>query len=258
MSLIRRIGPILALLLLVGACATHPRAPGAPAAAGDPVRKDASTPAKAPPAPHYLAPAHFNLLAVLPAPPANDSPLTRAEIELVLAVQRGATPETVARAKADEDMTPLIFADVLGPSFNDKALPRTFAFLKGSTADASTIYNGAKDHFKRARPPTIDRRVNPHEEPSPSFGYPSGNATRGMLWGTLLAECLPERRDALRARAGAAAHSRVVLGVHFPSDVAAGMAGGEAIAGAIIASPRARADLDAARAELRAAFPGKP
>lgn len=210
---------------------------------------------KAPAAPTYLAPADFDLIAHLPPPPANDSPLTRAEVELVLTLQREATPAAIARAQSEEDMTAAIFADVLGPAFNSKALPRTFAFLKAATADASTIYNGAKDHFKRPRPPAIDRRVNPIDAVPTSLSYPSGHGTRSMLWATLLAECLPEQRTALRARSASIAYSRVVLGVHFPSDVAAGMASGEMIAAAIIAGPKARADLEAARAELRAAFP---
>lgn len=209
---------------------------------------------KAPPTPTYLAPADFDLLAHLPPPPANDSPLTRSEIELVLTLQHEATPAALARARSEEDMTWTIYADVLGPGYNAAALPRTFAFLKAATADASTIYNAAKDHYKRPRPPAIDRRVNPVDAVPTSFSYPSGHGTRSMLWATLLSECLPERREALRARAAAIAYSRVVLGVHFPSDIVAGMATGEMLGAAIIASPKARADLEAARAELRAAF----
>ncbi|MFN0010501.1 MAG: acid phosphatase [Phycisphaerales bacterium] len=250
MILLRRIGSVFLVPLLLAACASQQQ----PAPQSSAATSTAAPTATATTKPStYLDAGAVDLLALLPAPPANDSPITRAEIELVLTLQREATPAAVARATSEERLTSAIFAEVLGPNFNDKALPRTAAFLKAAAADAGPLTNAAKDHFKRPRPPSIDRRVNPHEEPHASFGYPSGHSTGAMLWATLLAEMLPEKRNELRARAAAAGYSRIVLGVHFPSDVVAGLASGEAIGRAIIAAPRAKAALEDARQELRAA-----
>ena len=52
-----------------------------------------------------------------------------------------------------------------------------------------------------------------------SGSYPSGHTFRGMLWGMLLAEMLPERADALLERCIQFGESRVLCGFHFASRI---------------------------------------
>ena len=56
------------------------------------------------------------------------------------------------------------------------------------------------------------------------------------------------------ARAREYGHNRIVGGVHFPTDDEAGRLTASVIAAVMFGSPAFRADLDAARAELRAAL----
>jgi acid phosphatase (class A) len=68
----------------------------------------------------------------------------------------------------------------------------------------------------------------------------------------LLADMVPERRAALFACGWEYGDARVISGVHFPSDVEAGRVLGTLLIGMMHQESRFRADLHAARRELRA------
>lgn len=97
-----------------------------------------------------------------------------------------------------------------------------------------------KSVFDRPRPPLADRLV---AENAPSF--PSGHATDsaavsisvGLLVAVLVARRFSARCGVLLAAVGltiAIALSRLVLGVHWPSDVVAGLALGTTVAVAVV------------------------
>ena len=69
----------------------------------------------------------------------------------------------------------------------------------------------------------------------------------------VLADLVPAKRAAIFARADAFAANRVIIGVHYPSDVAAGAVAGTLIAQGLAANAAFRDDLERARQELRAA-----
>jgi acid phosphatase (class A) len=70
----------------------------------------------------------------------------------------------------------------------------------------------------------------------------------------LLADLVPEKQAAIYARGWLFAQHRVMGGVHFPSDIAAGRIAGTLVAQAILADPGMQAMARDARAELRKAL----
>ena len=86
------------------------------------------------------------------------------------------------------------------------------------------------------------------------YGYPSGHSTTGYLEALVLVMIVPEKRDAIMARADDYAHSRVVCGVHYPTDVAASKYVAYAIMGIMMNNSQFRKELEAARAETRRAL----
>ncbi|HEU4781241.1 MAG TPA: phosphatase PAP2 family protein, partial [Steroidobacteraceae bacterium] len=84
--------------------------------------------------------------------------------------------------------------------------------------------------------------------------YPSGHATYGYVMAYLLADMVPERRQALITRAQEFARQRMVCGVHFPSDLEAGHQGASWLVQRFLASDAYRAAAKPAREELRAAL----
>jgi acid phosphatase (class A) len=81
--------------------------------------------------------------------------------------------------------------------------------------------------------------------------YPSGNSTNGYLTGIVLA--MPEKATALFARRREFGDDRVILGVHFPSDVEAGRLAATALAAALMQDPAFMKDFAEAKSQLRRA-----
>ncbi|SDQ91585.1 acid phosphatase (class A) [Paraburkholderia tuberum] len=149
------------------------------------------------------------------------------------------------------------FADVLGPDFNEAGLPKTAALFEAVDHDAERVAKGGKHFFSRARPFIASRDVQPIVPKRPGddyHSYPSGHATFGYLCAILLAQMIPEKRDALFARGREFGMNRVVDGVHYPSDVEAGRIDGTLVAAALMANPDFQRDFADAKAQVRAAL----
>jgi acid phosphatase (class A) len=185
---------------------------------------------------------------VLPQPAAEKSAFSRAEGDLVLAIQADASDAAKERMKAEENVTVWAFSEVLGPEFKQASYPRTARLLAMVDNDTYLVSVAAKDHFNRPRPPAQDERVKPLVTPSTTAGYPSGHAVRGMIWARLLGDLAPKHADALRARARLIALDRVIAGMHYPTDAAAGIALGDAIVDALMTNEKFKKELDGVRA----------
>jgi acid phosphatase (class A) len=196
--------------------------------------------------------------AVAGAVPAPGSPEAAADLAAVLGAQRARTPEDVARAASEEELSLEDFAAVLGTTFDVARHPLTEALLARAVAASRPCVGAAKAAHARPRPYVADARVSPSVSREPTASFPSGHATRGALMGAVLAELAPERREALLRRGAQIGDDRVIAGVHYPSDVAAGQRLGAAVARALLADPAFRAALDEARTREWGRAQGQP
>ena len=201
--------------------------------------------------PHYLPPASLNLEAVLPAPPANDSAQTKAELAELLQLQQTRTPEMVASAQADADRSPFRFADVLGPEFTQANLPEVAAMFAAILEDVRLQTRPVKKHWNRPRPFRLDPQIVPCVPRPSGPSFPSAHSTFGHLTAELLALMVPEKAAQLRARGESYAHNRLVGGVHYPSDVAGGALAAKTMGEALLKDPKFMTDFDQAKAHVR-------
>ena len=79
--------------------------------------------------------------------------------------------------------------------------------------------------------------------------YPSGHSTRGWTVAMVLARVAPDRAELVLKRAEDYMESRLICGMHFPSDVEAGHDVAIAVVSHLDAAPEFQADLDRARKE---------
>jgi acid phosphatase (class A) len=128
--------------------------------------------------------------------------------------------------------------------------------LGRSFPDARAFVDPGKDHYARPRPflrvkgEICVPRTKSLER---SGSYPSGHSTASWAWGLILADLAPDRATEILERARAYSESRVVCGVHYPSDIANGRLNGSALFALLDSSPEFRADMEKARAEVAAA-----
>ena len=194
-------------------------------------------------------------IRALPAPPADGSDKAKAELAELQQIENSRTSADMVHA-TDDDKTKnaSIFAVAVGPGFDLKALPATAKLFTDIRADEKTAADTAKDVFKRNRPWIVDPALlSCFQEDGPQTSYPSGHSTMGYTMAPVLADLIPEKRDAIIARADDYAHSRLVCEMHFRSDIDGGRLFGAALAKDMAQSPVFKTEFDAAEAELRAA-----
>ena len=200
----------------------------------------------------YFDPASVNLKAMLPDPPAIGSPTTIMEINLVLQKQAFRTPEDVTRIKREVHLDVYLFDTVFGPWFTKEKIPVTAALFERVDATEHPVVDSGKKFWNRPRPPLQDNRIHPPIDLPKNSSYPSGHSTVGDLDALILAQLAPDLKDAIMARGQQIGDDRVIAGVHFPSDVAAGRILAQAIFNKLTGTPAFQADLAKAKAEIAA------
>ncbi|WP_317928822.1 phosphatase PAP2 family protein [Halioxenophilus sp. WMMB6] len=85
-----------------------------------------------------------------------------------------------------------------------------------------TLYTLIKKFFKRNRPPEAIPNYQSAIIPSDQFSFPSGHTSAAFMMTIILSGLFPQLFWALLPWAASVGASRVMLGVHFPTDTLAG------------------------------------
>jgi acid phosphatase (class A) len=175
----------------------------------------------------------------IPDVPANSSEQTRAEINYLFALQNSRTDEEVRaslymadiyynlRTKPEDSSYTAYRRNLfhigrsIGSWFNPIDLPVTANFMANVWRDASYFIWSLKFKYARIRPVFIDSDIKNLQE-TDWAAYPSGHATNSYINAYLYQELAPEFTDVFIKDAYDMAHSREILGVHYPSDSESG------------------------------------
>lgn len=171
----------------------------------------------------------------LPEVPANSSELTRAELNYLLTLQEQRTDLEVKtsltmagiyynpRTQPGDSLyhtyrQNLFFVGrSIGTWFNAEQLPLTAALMAKVWQDASYFIWSFKYKYARVRPYVLEPDLNNLEETNWA-AYPSGHAANSYINAYIYAALAPEYSDVFIKDAYDMAHSREILGVHYPSD----------------------------------------
>jgi undecaprenyl-diphosphatase len=96
------------------------------------------------------------------------------------------------------------------------------------------IYLLLKNCLKRERPCHHISEINAHIVPSDKFSLPSGHTAAAFLMASLIAHFYPTLSISAYMWASCIGGSRVLLGVHYPSDIVAGALLGLSISAIIL------------------------
>lgn len=257
--------PSLALLLAATPArpedAARPAPPNAQAAPS--LGSDTLKPGKPATKPYLADAALPDAVQILPAPPAHDAPLDKADRAAFANTRAlsGSPRWEIAAGDVAEGAAAVLenFACVLGTRIDQARVPAVINLLERARLDLARATRGPKVHYRRLRPfvgnaaPICVQRTQALAD---SFSYPSGHATQGWAYALILAALVPEKATAILVRGRAYGESRVVCGVHWLSDVVAGRLTGSAVFAALLGDPTFRSDLEKARAELHGALAG--
>lgn len=238
---------VLAALALAACATAEPRPAPTPAPSSQPTH---------PTTPERNPAVQVDATVFVPPPPEANGPLELAERTVV----RGPwSTERRRQALEDNAIDPFAaFDSVLGASFTGQNFPATLRVLDRAGRAAGFAGDPVKFQYRRLRPFVSDSSITPcipnDERLRASYSYPTGHGALGMGWALVLAELVPSRADAIIERGRDFGWSRIVCGVHYPSDLSAAHVVAAAAIARLHADPDFQREFAAARAELAAAY----
>ncbi|HEY6256386.1 MAG TPA: phosphatase PAP2 family protein, partial [Xanthobacteraceae bacterium] len=202
----------------------------------------------------YLSESDADFASLLPPPPADGSARDKRDLQGVLDLQKGLTPERLAAIHSDTEQTAYrIAGEVLGPSFTKDRFPLAGEFFTKINKDSVVGVRAIKQKYKRLRPFQASKEVqSPPDIAAASQGptYPSGHSTFGAEVVLLLAMMVPEKRSELFARGWQYGEQRIASGVAYPSDWEGGHIGATVMVTLMLQKPEFKADFEAVKAEV--------
>ena len=215
-------------------------------------------------APFYLSSAEKFFI---PDFPANSSPQTRAELDYLLQLQAQRSEEDVRASMfyagvyyrtsikpGDNDYNKFqrnLFhiGRSIGTWFNADSLPLTGALAANVWKDAEYLIWKYKNYFIRIRPYKLEPALQNLEETNWA-AYPSGHATNSYVNAYLYSALLPEFGSFFIKDAYDMAHSREIIGVHYPSDSESGRVLAWQLIKRLMANEKFKKDFEAAKKEV--------
>jgi acid phosphatase (class A) len=193
---------------------------------------------------YYINPTQLDLTVLLPPPPDQGSAQQSADQAQVAAAVAARSPAELSEAEEYSKRDVFLFAPAIGAGFTAARLPLTARFFGRVGSDVERLIDDAKEYWERPRPSGVTKK---------RASYPSGHAAFAASTAILLGELIPDKRNAVFMQAREFAQNRILLGLHYPSDVAAGWTAGT-LAVFVMARNRTFAhDFAAVKAELRRA-----
>jgi acid phosphatase (class A) len=199
----------------------------------------------------FLAAGQIRAADILPPPPGAEAERTAA-METTRAVYHAASEADKNAAYAEKKFSVFNFSEAAGNYLVETNLPKTAAFFQKVQKDAEAVTDEGKDFFQEPRPYTADPSLA-NGKLEKSFAYPSGHSTEATTLALVLAELLPEKRDAILAHSDLMGWHRVQIARHYPADIYAGRELARAIVHELKKSEAFQKELAEVKAELDAA-----
>ncbi|MGA8099630.1 MAG: phosphatase PAP2 family protein [Candidatus Cybelea sp.] len=193
---------------------------------------------------YYLKTGAVDLTVLLPPPPDVASAQAHSDEAQVAAAIAGRGSRQLLLAEDESARTVFFYTPSVGAGFTPARFPITTAFFSRIGSDVKELVNEAKTYWERPRPDGARKARG---------SYPSGHAAFAAASAIVLAQLLPAKRNAIFTQARTFAENRILLGLHYPSDIASGWTAGTLAVYVMMHDSAFQRDFAAAKAELRRA-----
>lgn len=202
----------------------------------------------------------------LPEVPANSSDLTRAELNYLLGLQQQRTELDVEtsltmagiyynpRIKPEDSLYTTYRRNLffigrsIGTWFNPDNLPKTADLMARIWQDASYFIWAFKYQYARVRPYVLEPLLNNLEETNWA-AYPSGHAANSYINAYIYSALAPQFSDVFLKDAYDMAHSREIIGVHYPTDSESSRLLAQQLVAKLFANPEFKAEFEQVKQE---------
>lgn len=190
---------------------------------------------------------------VLNAPPAEKSVRWTSDVNDILTRQKHAIISDIQAAASEHTLTPEMIAIATDATLTRETHPALYHLLDRIGDTTRAVTGQAKKYWNTKRPYLMDARIKPLIDAHMDNAYPSGHTSMGYTLARALGMLMPEKHEAFLDRADTIAQHRVLVGMHYPSDIEAGRELSLIIFGGLLQNEEFQHDLQAAREELNPA-----
>lgn len=192
---------------------------------------------------YYVPAGQFKTVKFNP-PPGAESDAQQQDLAATLAWQNKRTENDCFKAretaKADYDF---FWGDKSPfPSPLPDEVNKFFIRLESDLGDAVSVM---KDRYERLRPyKAYPGQALPCIKKSSGYSYPSGHSSYARVFANVLADIVPARKDEFLEKADEIALDRVIGGVHYKTDIAAGRVFGDLFHAGLLKSEAYKKDIE--------------
>ena len=202
--------------------------------------------------PEFLSPNDLRVENLLSDPPKKGSPGDKADYKILHQKQKDRSNLDCEKAKlVEEPSLGNLFGPPSGPLTPAEVTALLPLFDKVREDEFFAVHEG-KLRWSKPRPYEQDKTIKPCVSlEKGSFAYPSGHGAISALWGDMLKNLFPRRDSDIEKRALFIGDSRVLGGVHHPSDVEAGRKLGHEIYQLLLRNKDFQIELEKVRSVVR-------
>jgi acid phosphatase (class A) len=188
---------------------------------------------------------------ILLDPPFNEgSKQLNEQIATIIKMQKNADKKEIAKAEKEHLITPDMVAQASNPALIRENFPKLYHLLDRVANTSREVTENAKDFWGRRRPYLVDKRIKTLIAASNSASYPSGHTSLSYTEAHVLSLLIPGLRDKFFESAEKIAEHRVLVGMHFPQDLAGGRQLALVTIGALLENSDFQKDFKTAQKEL--------
>jgi acid phosphatase (class A) len=146
----------------------------------------------------------------------------KSEVNQILKLQSKLDLERLDQAIFEKHLQPETIAQFGDPTLTREAFPKLYYLLDRVGDTSRGVTDKIKEYHGQTRPYLADSRIKMLITPSRGSSYPSGHATGSYIYAHILGLLIPAKRQEFESYADKIAQNRILIGMHYPQDIAGG------------------------------------